>query len=335
MANQLDQELIRRMLEAQANPTSNFDPSRISSAVGQGLDLAGTVQAQKQGQEDRVRALAEKIEQAKKQRAVEQKLQDFGRGFGTRFPKLAEAGQTDPEQAIKFEFAARQQADKDAAEAQRAQIAASAKTKGTGLTPGQIAADRAFAKDFVTFETGGGKQAAETSLGKLSTSISALDALTKQTPAKKFAKRVVSAVTPESGRGLVTPGLVELQEDLRSNVLGSLRATLGPQFTEKEGERILSQTFNPTLDPSVNLKRAKRLETELGQAKKAKEAANAYFKRTGTLAGFSGFPPSIGGIPVTAQDFGFSGDEPGIPVDDTLTPDEQAELEALREQFGG
>lgn len=64
---QLNQELIKRMLDAQANPVEAFDPTKVTQAVSSGIDIADTIQARKQSQEDRVRALKEKIDQAKKE----------------------------------------------------------------------------------------------------------------------------------------------------------------------------------------------------------------------------------------------------------------------------
>lgn len=77
MATQLDQELIRRMLDAQANPVKPFDPTKITSAVGAGLDLANTVQTRKQAQEDRVKNLAKEIEKAKQDKTQQGRVRAF------------------------------------------------------------------------------------------------------------------------------------------------------------------------------------------------------------------------------------------------------------------
>jgi len=77
MATQLDQELIRRMLNAQANPVADFDPTQITQAVSGGINLADTIQSRKQGQEDRISALKEKIKAAKKEAEQAQRVQDF------------------------------------------------------------------------------------------------------------------------------------------------------------------------------------------------------------------------------------------------------------------
>lgn len=70
MANELNQELIRRMLDAQANPVADFDPTKITQAVSGGLDLANTIQTRKQAQEDRVKKLADEIAKATKQKTL-------------------------------------------------------------------------------------------------------------------------------------------------------------------------------------------------------------------------------------------------------------------------
>jgi hypothetical protein len=334
MANELDKELIRRMLDAQANPVADFDPTKITSALDAGLGLEQKIAARKQGQEDRVRALQEKIAQAKLE-AEQRKVAEAQKGREQAFslnPKNAKLrSQAFPAQEAELQRALELQRLKDA----------SSKTGGgaPSLTPGQIAADKQFGKEFVDFETGGGRESSERNIGRLGKSVTSLEGLKEQSSGKKFLKRAISAVTPDRIEGLVLPGLTGLGQDIRGNVLGSLRATLGPQFTEKEGERIFAQTFDPRLDPTVNAERAKALQIELTQARKAKEAAVAYFKQHGTLAGFSGKPVTVGGVTFTPEDAVNEDAENTPNVAPTgnpggLSQEEEAELEQLRRELG-
>jgi len=67
--SQLDPELIRMIIAGQTPPQTTFDPTAISKGAIQGTDLASTILENKQKQEDRIRLLAEKIAQAKKEKA--------------------------------------------------------------------------------------------------------------------------------------------------------------------------------------------------------------------------------------------------------------------------
>lgn len=66
--SQLDPELIRAIIAAQAAPQTEFDPTAISQGAIRGMDLAATIEARKNSQEDRVKALREKIEAVKREK---------------------------------------------------------------------------------------------------------------------------------------------------------------------------------------------------------------------------------------------------------------------------
>jgi len=63
---------------------------------------------------------------------------------------------------------------------------------------------------------------------------------------------------------------------------------LGPQFTEKEGERLIARAYNPRLSEKENVKRVRRLIDQIKSAAKAKGDAADYFEKNGTLAGYKG-----------------------------------------------
>ena len=78
----------------------------------------------------------------------------------------------------------------------------------------------------------------------------------------------------------------ELETRVRKAINGMLRATLGAQFTEKEGERIFQQTFDPYASPDENVK---NMETELAKLEKRKDSIKErtkYFNKNKTLAGY-------------------------------------------------
>ena len=52
-------------------------------------------------------------------------------------------------------------------------------------------------------------------------------------------------------------------DNVRSVVFEGLKETLGGQFAEREGERLVSAAYNPYLPPEMNIKRLKRLLSEM------------------------------------------------------------------------
>lgn len=93
-----------------------------------------------------------------------------------------------------------------------------------------------------------------------------------------------------SGVGARVPGVRtdtrELESTVRKAINGMLRSTLGSQFTEKEGERIFQQTFDPSADPELNIK---NMQLELDKIEKRKNAIEdmaTYYKKDNTISGY-------------------------------------------------
>lgn len=167
--------------------------------------------------------------------------------------------------------------------------------EGLDLTPGEVTLDKEFAKDANDFASQGGIQGQRANFKKLENSIKRLETFAKSPDATKLATRA-SSVLPDKVRGLVTPTLKAIEQDARANVLGLLRQTLGPQFTQKEGEQIFNQTYDQSLPPSENLSRLKILAESLKNSSDTKRMAVEHFRRHGTLRGFQGALPSFADI---------------------------------------
>jgi hypothetical protein len=101
---------------------------------------------------------------------------------------------------------------------------------------------------------------------------------------------------PKFARDIVTPAGADLQDRAERIIQASLRATLGAQFTEKEGARFLERSYNPRLDEKTNAARLRQISKELSDIQADKEGAIAYMKAKGTLDGFvpkgAGAPPA-------------------------------------------
>ena len=148
------------------------------------------------------------------------------------------------------------------------------------LKPGEKARDTAFAKEFVTWE-GGGRADAQKNLVQLEEQISRLAG------GENVTGTVVGRL-PGPVAELFTPSAVDVREQVEEVVQRNLRAVLGAQFTEREGERLISRAFNPRLDEATNVRRLQRLAASMRQAGEAKDAMAAYFNENGTLKGYTG-----------------------------------------------
>lgn len=144
------------------------------------------------------------------------------------------------------------------------------------LSVGEETLDREFAKVYKDWSTKG-KADYEENSKILKDAIDQLD------------KGKVSTGTL-SGIGSKTPGVrtgtKELETRVRKALNGMLRATLGAQFTQEEGERVFQQTFDPFADPKENIK---NMQTELSKLEKQKqliEDQGKFFKQKSTLKGY-------------------------------------------------
>lgn len=95
-------------------------------------------------------------------------------------------------------------------------------------------------------------------------------------------------LAPKWARDFAFPESGNVQDLVETTAQRSLKAVLGGQFGQREGEMLLARTFNPRLDESVNLKRAYRLLRMLEIATEQKNAALRHFEQYGTMEGFEG-----------------------------------------------
>lgn len=165
------------------------------------------------------------------------------------------------------------------AQAKKAEADEKRQTKKTEekLSVGEETVDREFAKKFNTWSTQGKADYEENSK------------ILKEA-INKLEKGEVSTGTA-AGIGSRLPGVRtetrELETRVRKALNGMLRATLGAQFTQEEGERIFQQTFDPFASSEENIK---NMQTELNKLEKQKnliEDQGKVFKERGTLRGYN------------------------------------------------
>lgn len=96
-----------------------------------------------------------------------------------------------------------------------------------------------------------------------------------------------TGIVPRVIRAFVNPESVGIEDDIRSIIFQSLRETLGAQFTEREGNRLVEASFNILLDEETNIKRLERLKSTILKMAQAKQKAADYFiQNNGDMTGY-------------------------------------------------
>lgn len=152
-------------------------------------------------------------------------------------------------------------------------------------TPGQEAADKKFAGDFIEFATGGYADVQKQ-----------LDQLREASATLGSGKAISGPIMgnlPDSVLAATNPQAVATKEAIQEVAQRNLRVILGAQFTEKEGERLIARVFNPRLSETENKKRVDRLIRQIAGAAQAKLDAAQYFQQHGSLTGWQGRLPRL------------------------------------------
>lgn len=76
------------------------------------------------------------------------------------------------------------------------------------------------------------------------------------------------------------------QQAMQKAIQDTLRPTLGAQFTEKEGERIMRLSFDPSLDEEENARRAQLLKDVIQKKMKFNDAFYSHLRRGNDVADF-------------------------------------------------
>lgn len=156
---------------------------------------------------------------------------------------------------------------------------------GKDLTPGQKSRDQDAGKDIYLWDTGGGQDMVA-QLAQLKPVIEALESGQPITGIR-------TAIQPDLLLAITNPKALQAREAVEEVVQRNLRLILGAQFTEKEGERLISRAFNPKLPPEENAKRVRKLFKQMETAAAQKQAMADYFNQNGTIVGFQGKMPTV------------------------------------------
>ena len=184
------------------------------------------------------------------------------------------------------------------------------------LTDGEKSRDRKFGEQLVEFNLPDINKGLE-QLTEASEALSKSDTLTGP----------IVSLLPNFVGDRVNPEAAEVREAVEEVVQRNLRLVLGAQFTEKEGERLISRAYNPKLDEAENKKRVERLIKSIQDAAQEKLNMKSYFEKNGTLKGYNSSLPSITSIEQSA--FGDS-----APADQSIL-DEIERKKQLRSKRAG
>jgi hypothetical protein len=162
-------------------------------------------------------------------------------------------------------------------------------------TKGQDQADKKFGEEYNDFILKGGYGIVQNQLASLQDAINDLET-------DKSISGPIRGRFPDAIRSLTNPKAVNVKEQIAAVVQNSLRPILGAQFTEKEGENLIKRTYNDSLSPEINAKRARRLLSQIKTMADQKKEAADYFEEHGTLRGYKGGRPSIANIELPEEE---------------------------------
>jgi len=160
------------------------------------------------------------------------------------------------------------------------------RNSGVGsLTPAQKALDVAAGKDYADWINKGGESIVQEQLGNLDT---AIDALTNK---KNITGKAVGLADKLGTLPYVNAEAGTVKDLVGKIVQSDLRAVLGGQFAQKEGEELLKRSYNPALPQEDNLARLKSLRNQISNVAKTKTQSFDYFTSNGTLKDFKPTAP--------------------------------------------
>lgn len=152
---------------------------------------------------------------------------------------------------------------------------------------GLVALDKAYATDHLDWTRGGGSDMAA-QVAQINT------VLQKMEEGAELTGPTIGLINNVGLLGLINPDAQDAKEQVEEVVQRNLRLVLGAQFTEKEGERLISRAYNPMLSPEKNIARLRKLYLQMEVSRKQREAMADYFSKNYTLRGYEGPQPNIG-----------------------------------------
>lgn len=145
---------------------------------------------------------------------------------------------------------------------------------------GEKQVDTIFAKDVFVPWTTGKRADAIKNRGQIGSAITILERNPGITGGK------IQKNAPDLALKNFYPDTYKLKQQVEEVVQRNLREILGAQFTEREGERLISRAFDVALRPEDNARRLRALAATMQEAIDLKDQAIAYFQDKRTLRGY-------------------------------------------------
>jgi hypothetical protein len=93
-------------------------------------------------------------------------------------------------------------------------------------------------------------------------------------------------LAPDVVRSFTNPEAITTKEYMQSAIQETLRPTLGAQFTETEGKKIMELAYNEKADPTTNMKKATALKNMIEKKVEFSDALYKHLEENGTDKGF-------------------------------------------------
>lgn len=149
------------------------------------------------------------------------------------------------------------------------------------ISPAELEVDKKFADQYADFRAAGG-------YADILKNLESVREIRKEVAGKGRVTGPLIGLQPKAILDITNPQAADIQDRFEEVIQRNLRAIFGPQFTEKEGTRLIQRAYNPSLPEEANLKRIDRLLKSMEEAARAKQDAAEYYEQHGTLKGFKG-----------------------------------------------
>jgi hypothetical protein len=167
----------------------------------------------------------------------------------------------------------------------------------------QAAIDKKFGEEYANWIFGGAGVQSAARIAKINDSVTQLQSREDISgPVVGYTLENLPTVA-----SVVYPEAQDVKDVVESVVQTDLRAILGGQFAQKEGEALIKRAYNPRLKEEQNIKRLQLLAMQMQKVGDEKNRAMKYFGENETMRGYQF-------APYTADDF--------------LTPDQLRRLDA-------
>lgn len=159
---------------------------------------------------------------------------------------------------------------------------ANRKATGADLSPAQKRVDAKFGEEYSNYIALGGKSVVDRQLQEIDDVINMIDR------GYNVSGKDVSATAAlgDTALSVYSKRALEARDKIGGVVQSNLRAILGGQFAQKEGEALLARAYNLAASPADNRKRLLALRQQIADAVAAKEKSVQYYEENGTLVGF-------------------------------------------------